>query len=750
MKKILFFAWLLASLSAAAQTISSPRWADLFSYDNILCIREDNGKLITATENGLFYYNISTGEITKLSKANGLHHVKITAFDYNATTKTGIVGYGNGSMDVITPNGIFYIVDIPIAASYSGDKRINHISINGNRATISANYGVSVFNLDKREFGDSSFFFNGTSYEAAKEAVIKDNFVYAVTSSGLKKHELNNKFALYKDWTTVETGVTNIDIEGNTIAFSTAKSVFYGDGATFTPLPQIFTNIKDLVMTAGPLVVTDEPTAGRGTVSVYTGSTQSDSFDTNEPLNTAWYSSEIFAGSKLSGLITKRSEKIRPDGPYNNMSYKISLLDDQIWVATGGREAYNDPIKDYQEKNLGYYHYNGKEWIYPDHFIKNKGFNILDVAPNPAKPTEVFFTNYVFVSGQKKGVYKMSNDKITSYKTNYDDYVYRPVGIAFDEKNNLFISVCFANDNPNGTNGYYLYNPSIDDFTYIPIVNAGGAQRPLAKDGILYSPAPFGGGGGLIMKNYGNNPANTTAPFKIIRTENGLPINGTVAVALDKNDDLWIGTRTGLRVLSNPKAAIYEALPKAEPIIITQNGVGEELFRDNTILAIEVDGGNRKWVSVDGGGIFCLSPDGQQTISHFTKENSPLPNNSATDIKADLKTGKMYFVTSEGIVTYQNEVTVVDEKFKDVLVYPNPVVYANYKGNVKIKGLAEKTNIRITDAAGNLVHQAVARGGYYEWDLNYNGKRVASGIYFVLMTNADGTDKATAKIAVVN
>ena len=90
------------------------------------------------------------------------------------------------------------------------------------------------------------------------------------------------------------------------------------------------------------------------------------------------------------------------------------------------------------------------------------------------------------------------------------------------------------------------------------------------------------------------------------------------------------------------------------------------------------------------------------------------------------------------------------ENFGNVIVYPNPVVQANYKGNVKIKGLAERTNIRITDAGGNLVHQAVARGGYYEWDLTNRGKRVASGIYFILMTNADGTDKATAKIAVVN
>jgi hypothetical protein len=122
----------------------------LFSYNNVLAIREDNGKLIAATENGIFFYTPATGEITKLSKANGLHEVKISAFDYNPETKIGLVGYKNGAMDVITPEGITYVVDIPIAAGYNGEKRINHISITGNLAVISVNYGVSIFRLDKK------------------------------------------------------------------------------------------------------------------------------------------------------------------------------------------------------------------------------------------------------------------------------------------------------------------------------------------------------------------------------------------------------------------------------------------------------------------------------------------------------------------------------------------------------------------------------------------------------------------------
>ncbi|MDO5617133.1 MAG: T9SS type A sorting domain-containing protein, partial [Cruoricaptor ignavus] len=251
--------------------------------------------------------------------------------------------------------------------------------------------------------------------------------------------------------------------------------------------------------------------------------------------------------------------------------------------------------------------------------------------------------------------------------------------------------------------------------------------------------------------NLNNTPANLNDDsIYSIGSDNGLPSgsDGVLSVAVDKSGDAWIGTNNGLRVVNSITSNYNNAT--AEPIVIEQNGIGEELFRDSQILQIAVDSGNQKWVSVEGGGVFYISANGQNTIQHFTKENSPLPNNNVTDIKIDERNGKVYFATYEGIVTYQGDVANVTENFGDVLVYPNPVVYANYKGNVRIKGLAERTNIRITDAAGNLVHQATARGGYYDWDLTNRGKRVASGIYFVLMTNENGTDKATAKIAVVN
>lgn len=760
MKKLsLISLGILASLHVAnAQTISSKKWADLFSYNNVIAMKEDNGKIVAAAENGIFYYTIASGEITKLSKANGLHEVKISAFDYNPQNKIALVGYQNGSLDVISPEGITYVVDIPIATGYNGSKRINHISITGDLAVISVGYGVSIFDLRKKEFKDSAFFLSGGVYEASNEATIFGNKVFSVTNTGMKSHEMNTTFPVFTTWTTEMAGsFRHIDSE-DILSFSSATTGYLYNNGVSVPLSQTFTNVRDVVVNSNNIVVTDLN-------RVYTFNNNGNFNNTvsfGEECNTATtVGSSVYGGTVLSGIKNESNNSFRPDGPYFNYAYKMSLYgENQLLVSTGGREnrfntALNNP------KNPGFYYFNGMEWIYPSYFIGNTTrFNVLDVVSDPASPDDVFFTNYTTVTG--RGVYKMkynASSKDFTFTKNYNlgtDNLFarRAVGLAFDDANNLFVSIAFSSDGPDvgQLTAIGAYDRATDDFLIKNTTSLGAAQKPLFYEGLLWIPIPRLSALVAYDAKKTVNTSDDTA--YILNQANGFDPNsgGNISVALDKSGDAWIGGDLGLRVLQNAVSEVKTpANATVEPIIIEQNGLGEELFRDSQILQIEVDAGDHKWVSVDGGGVYYLSSDGQQTIKHFTKENSPLPTNSITDIKVDKKTGKVYFVSYDGIVTYQGDVADVTSGFGNVLVYPNPVVYSNFKGKVTIKGLAEVTNIRIADAAGNVVHSAVARGGYYEWDLNnQRGKRVASGIYFVLMTNEDGSDKATAKIAVVN
>ncbi|MCQ9636801.1 hypothetical protein MP477_17740 [Chryseobacterium sp. WG23] len=751
MKKLsLISLGILASLQfTKAQVISSKKWADLFSYNNVLAMKEDNGKIIAATENGLFYYTIGSGEITKLSKANGLHNIGITAFDYNSQTKTGLIGYSDGSMDVITPQEIKYIVDIPIATGYNGNKKVNHISITGDKAVISVGYGVSIFDLKKKEFGDSAFFLSGGIYEASNEATIFGNKIYSVTNTGLKSHEINTTFPVFSTWTTEVPGsFKNIDAESE-LVFASATSAFMYNNGTPTPLPASFAKIQDVVITSNNIIVTDNRiyTFGLNGISL-------NAISLGEDCNTATIAGgKVLGGTVLSGIKDEGNNTYKPSGPYFNFAYKINLYDNnQMLVSSGARaDIYNFPVEN--PKKPGFYYFNGTEWIYPSYFSKGDigQVNVLDAVMSPINNNEVFFTNYTMFNN---GVYKMKYNAGSKdfelakyYSVGGQPFYRRPVGFATDTQSNLFVSIAFT-DNGNPSIG--IYDKAADDFTIKKnTISSSGVQKPIFYENMLWTPLPRTNN--FWVYDYKNAANLSDDTDYLLKESNGIAGEGTLSVAFDKSGDAWIGSDNGLRILANAASEIKTPSPAASPIIIEQNGLAEELFRDSQILQIEVDAGDYKWVSVEGGGVYYLSSNGEKTIKHFTKENSPLPTNSVTDIKVDKKTGKVYFVTYNGIVTYQGDVADVNSNFGDVLVYPNPVVYSNFKGKVTIKGLAEKTNIRIVDAAGNVVHSAVARGGYYEWDLNnQKGARVASGIYFVLMTNEDGSDKATAKIGVVN
>ena len=70
---------------------------------------------------------------------------------------------------------------------------------------------VFLFWFNQKEFGDTCFFFNGTSYESALESVIKDNIFYSVTTQGIKSHPLNVTFRFILHGSTTTGNYNQID-----------------------------------------------------------------------------------------------------------------------------------------------------------------------------------------------------------------------------------------------------------------------------------------------------------------------------------------------------------------------------------------------------------------------------------------------------------------------------------------------------------------------------------------------------------
>jgi len=262
----------------------------------------------------------------------------------------------------------------------------------------------------------------------------------------------------------------------------------------------------------------------------------------------------------------------------------------------------------------------------------------------------------------------------------------------------------------------------------------------------------FNNNGNQLLKNISEDGGNL--PNKTVR-----------ALALDNRNQLWIGTIKGLRVLYNTSNFFTDDDVSTDAIIILEDGIPKELLENQFISDIKVDGSNNKWVATLGAGLFYFSPNGQETIYHFTKDNSPLPSNNVNDVSIDNENGLVYIATDRGLLSFSSGSSLPQGDLANAYVYPNPVRpnFNTVQDKVKIKGISENVNIKITDIEGNLVAEAESRrnlrhkgynleidGGTAYWNgKNLANNSVASGVYLIMLSDLDTFETRVLKLMIV-
>ncbi len=204
-------------------------------------------------------------------------------------------------------------------------------------------------------------------------------------------------------------------------------------------------------------------------------------------------------------------------------------------------------------------------------------------------------------------------------------------------------------------------------------------------------------------------------------------------------------------IFSNPNA-VFDDDFTIDRIKITREdneNLADYLLGTEVINDIVVDGGNRKWIATETSGLYLLSPNGQETIHHFTTENSPLTSNMIMSLAMDDETGELFIATSTALYSFKSDATEGTDSYGDIHAYPNPV-HANYTGLIAITGLMENSTVKIADIQGNLICQGNSNGGTFTWDgKNLSGRRVGTGVYLVFAALADGSEKMVTKIAII-
>ena len=758
MKQLFAILFLLVSSLGFTQNFEDS-WTGHFSYVSVKDISQGNDRIYAGAENAVFTYDLSTMEVNTISTINGLSGELISQIYYSENANLLVIGYETGLIEIVIDGeeDVLQVVDILEKPSIPPDKkRINHFNeFNGN-LYISTEFGISLFDLAALEFGDTYFIGDlGAQINITQTTIIED-FIYASSSEGGIRRALwaNDNLINFEEWTTITggnfLGVQRLESELY-MARSDNRIFRFEPGTGFTQVGSFNLPIVDFGVQEDILTITTTKSiqaysqgfvqqASVGNISGFEFTGQS-----GYSFNSTFYLGTDEFGMFQIPFSSNTPQQILPDGPILNSPFSIDASPGQLWVAFGEVDVNFNP---FPLSELGISNLREGQWTNIP-FEEVEGANdLVNVSIDPQDPNNVYMTSFnkglLRIEDQNPLIlYDNSNSPLESFRPPEIDI--RLYGSNFDRQGNLWVVQSRIAE------GLIKLSPSrqfelIDITSVIP-----NPAQELALSEVVISRENYVFFGATESGLVGYNTAN--GQFNIIGETLGNGNLGSVnirALEFDQNNRLWIGTLFGLRVLFNVSGFFEEgANIDAQPIIILEDGVPQELLFEQSITDIEVDGSNNKWISTATSGVFYLSPNGQETILRFTKDNSPLPSNNVQDIAIDDFTGVVYFATVNGLVAFNGTSTAPRDDLSNVYAFPNPV-RPGFEGNVTIDGLTAKANVKITDLEGNLVFEETSRGGSVLWDTTAFGRyKVASGVYLVLVTTEDALETTVSKIMIV-
>jgi len=746
MKKILTHI-LFTSIIISGWTVQSQnnRWIDMFSYLTVKHIQKTDSKIYAQSENTLFVYDISSGEIEKISSINGLSGDKISNFYYHSQLKKLFVFHEGGLVEIIDEkknvikiSALLYNTFIP-----NDKKQLYDIFLKDKTLYLATGYGISTFDLNQNEFGDTYYTGTNASLEKINAVEIVDNQIYAATENGLKKAYLTDNLIDFNVWQTIDNNIWNQLAQNQQKLIAVrGKNLYEYNNGVFQIKISLPVDITTIQVNENISLTTNNKVYVYNTAYLHIQNFDNSSLSNSFFLDACADNQQVYIATKKNGIVVSPLNqvsytKIHPDSPLSNHVFAVDARENHCWIVYGDHHQFN-PYPLFYEGVSSFQ--NGK-WIN----IPYQSFNVSDLSFVKINPSNV---NEVYIGSTKNGLFRIRENQIDKYFNennsplqNFSNNGVRVFAMDFDSQNNLWITqrsqpalLKLKPDETWETISLTSIFPNITDYH--------GFERLItdSDDNIWF--------GSEYRGVIGYNPTT----HQLISNKKGIePSNFTYVKGLDidKNNTLWVGNINGLRVMNNPQKMFDDPNLSFEPIKIVYEDVVQLLMEGQNITDICIDGSNNKWLATLGSGVYYLSEDGKRTIYHFTKENTPLPSNDIYDIAVDGSTGIVYFASINGMVAFKGDATDATENMDDVYAFPNPVNQQKHQ-QVVIRGLIADVSVKIVDVAGNLVYETISKGGSVTWNLTAFGKyKVASGVYIALISNEDGTRTQTTKILVI-
>ncbi|MBV1924328.1 MAG: ABC transporter substrate-binding protein, partial [Flavobacteriaceae bacterium] len=372
MKQLVTISIFLLSHFIVAQNFENT-WTGFFSYVSVKSISQGNDKIYVAAENAVFTYDLSTQEISTISTINGLSGKAISTIHYSENNDVLIIGYENGLMEVVIDGeeDVLQVVDILDKQTIPPDqKRINHFNEHNGNIYISTEYGISVYDLERLEFGDTYFIGNLGSQISVAQTAVYEGYIYAATAqNGIRGALLEDENIIdYQQWNTYDFDwYKGIQVLGSKMYVARANNriLEFTPNVGFNELISYNEPIVDFFAIDNILTITTENTIHAFSEDFNLESSVTSVTDVEYKLQSGIaFNNNFYMGTSELGVLvvpfgTNFSTQILPDGPINNHPFSIDASPGQLWVNFGDVDVFFNP---FPLTERGISHLKDEEW----------------------------------------------------------------------------------------------------------------------------------------------------------------------------------------------------------------------------------------------------------------------------------------------------------------------------------------------------------------------------------------------------
>ncbi len=771
--------WLGPGGAQAQSTAGYGDWQLQLPTNHPLHLADAGNRVYVGTQSAFYFIDKTLNTTQLLSRRDGLSDVGVAALAYDSVGSQTVVVYNNSNVDLLGDDGRVHNLPDILRKSIQSDRAIFQASVSGRRAYLATAFGIVVLNLDKREVSDtySAIGPGGTSVKVYATAVAHDT-LFAATSAGLQVGRLTDNLLDYQSWSVyqpvpvVPSGYepyrqlavqgpyvyATVDA-GGTFVFRRAANAWQRVDAPYTFRSKQLRGSRQGLLLAGDAYGVYRRTA-TGTFQQLVGPAAA-----KDTVRDVVYSARD--GSYYVANYTTGIQRVRPgmapeafaaNGPASSAAYSV-LADahtNAVDVFSGG---YTDRYLPFGTRS-GFYEYTAGQWTnitsatqpaaaYPDLPNVSRGVRTADGT--------LYVSSYgggllewkgpgqfrVFTEGTPGSPLRRTIDP------NDPNYIsVRVTDLAADATGGVWLANLHRQP---GVSGLFRFDPAAATWNVVPYFSGSENLDRLALDdlGQVWVSEARQGGNGLWVVDpaTNNNHKFSTATEPATGTE--VPLAAIYDLVKDRLGAVWVTTAAGVAVLSDPSGAVAGTSSFQFPSVTRGEGTSFPLLYSEVVKSVAVDGANRKWFGTDHG-LWLFSPGGEEALLHFTTLNSPLPSDHITDVSVNDKTGEVWVATDAGVVTYRGGASVTEGPASCAQVFPNPV-RPDFMGLVGIGGLVNDAVVKITDVAGHLVYATTAAGGTVTWNLTDTaGRRVRSGVYLVLTSDANGQNGCVSKVAVLS